>query len=162
MSEKKAAVAKPKKKSAFFRNGWDAYIWMAPSLLLILLFIFIPVILTFYLAFSEVSTAGLVRKFGTLDNFKFIFGEVVFKRVMLNTLIWDIVIVSLSMVLSIIVALVLNEKFKGRKFVRTVLLLPWATSGLITSSVWKYIFDYNYGALNTLLMKIGLISQPIN
>ena len=162
MSEKKAAAAKPKKKSAFFRNGWDAYIWMAPSLLLILLFIFIPVILTFYLAFSEVSTAGLVRKFGTLDNFKFIFGEVVFKRVMFNTLIWDIVIVSLSMVLSIIVALVLNEKFKGRKFVRTVLLLPWATSGLITSSVWKYIFDYNYGALNTLLMKIGLISQPIN
>lgn len=158
----KQTPANKKGKSAFFKKGWDAYLWMAPSLILILLFIFIPVVLTFYLAFSKVSTAGLVRSFGTLDNFKYVFGQVIFKKVLLNTFIWDIVIVSISMVLSIILALVLNEEFKGRKIVRTVLLLPWATSGLITASAWKYIFDYNYGALNTLLMKIGLIAQPIN
>lgn len=155
-------IVKKKGKSAFFRDGWDAYLWMAPALLLILLFIFIPVILTFYMAFSEVSQAGLVRHFGTLENFKYVFSQVVFKKVLLNTFLWDIIIVSVSMVISIILALVLNEQFKGRKIVRTVLLLPWATSGLITASVWKYIFDYNYGALNTMLLKLNLISAPIN
>ena len=150
------------KKAKIGNNGWDAYLWLAPSLILITVFILIPVVETIVLAFSDVSMAGFIKKFGTLDNFKFVFKEAVFGRVMLNTIVWDIVIVSLSMVLSIILALVLNTKFHGRKFVRTVLLLPWATSGLITASLWKYIFDYNYGALNTLLMKLGITSTPVN
>lgn len=142
--------------------GWEAYLWLAPSLLMILVFIFLPVIETIILSFSDVSQAGLVKSFGTLKNYTYVFSQAVFGKVMLNTFIWDIVIVSVSMVLSIMIALILNEKFHGRKIVRTLLLLPWATSGLITASLWKYIFDYNYGALNTLLLKTGLIDTPVN
>lgn len=162
----KNVSSKPLKKKKGLAHlkyaGWDAYLWLAPSLILIAIFILAPVVETMYLSFCDVSKAGIVRKAGTLDNYKFVVSQTVFGRVMLNTILWDIIIVSVSMVLSIILALVLNEKFHGRKIVRTVLLLPWATSELITACAWKYIFDYNYGALNTLLMKAGLISTPIN
>lgn len=150
------------KKGHLKNGGWSAYLWLAPSLILIAIFIIAPVVETMFISFCDVSKAGIIRKVGTLDNYRFILDQTVFGRVMLNTVVWDIAIVAISLVFSIILALVLNERFKGRKIVRTVLLLPWATAELVTACAWKYIFDYNYGALNMLLMKIGLISQPIN
>ena len=59
-------------------------------------------------------------------------------------------------------ALVLNNKFRFRKAVRAIIVFPWATSLIIQAGVWKFIIDKDYGALNTLLMKIGLISSPVN
>lgn len=144
------------------RSGMDAYLWMAPSLLLILIFVALPVLEIFRLAFSRISAANLVKEFGTLENFKYLFSQKIFGRVMLNTAIWTVVIVGVSIVLSIALALVLNENFKGRNFHRTVLLLPWATSLLITSSAWKYILNTEYGALNALLLKLGIINKAIN
>lgn len=114
------------------------------------------------MAFSEISPANLIKDFGTLENFEYLFRQKEFGRTMVNTAIWTIVIVGVSIVLSIIMALVLNEKFKTRAFHRTVLLLPWATSLLITAAAWKYILDYQYGALNALLLKLGLIEKNIN
>ncbi len=144
------------------RSGMDAYLWMAPSLLLIIIFVALPVLEIFRLAFSKISAANLVKEFGTLENFKYLFKQKIFGRVMLNTAIWTVVIVGVSIVLSIALALVLNENFKGRNFHRTVLLLPWATSLLITSSAWKYILNTEYGALNALLLKLGIIDTAIN
>lgn len=144
------------------RSGMDAYLWMAPSLLLIIIFVALPVLEIFRLAFSKISAANLVKEFGTLENFKYLFSQKIFGRVMLNTAIWTVVIVGVSIVLSIALALVLNEDFKGRNFHRTVLLLPWATSLLITSSAWKYILNTEYGALNALLLKLGIIDTAIN
>ncbi len=141
---------------------YEAYLWLAPCLLLVLVFVMVPVVETIVLSFSDVSKAGLNKGFGGLKNFKYIFSQAAFGRVMLNTLVWDVVIVVVSMVLSIVMALVLNEKFRGRKVVRTTLLLPWATAQLITASCWKYIFDYQYGALNALLLKLGIIEHNIN
>ena len=140
----------------------DAYLWLAPCLILLSLFVLMPVLEVFRMAFSKISPANLLKEFGTLENFQYLFRQKVFGRVMLNTVIWTVAIVGISIVLSITMALVLNEKFKGRAFHRTVLLLPWATSLLITSAVWKYILNTEYGALNTLLLKLGLIKKAIN
>ena len=121
-----------------------------------------PVLEVFRMAFSKISPANLLKEFGTLENFQYLFRQKVFGRVILNTAIWTVAIVGISIVLSIILALVLNEKFKGLAFHRTVLLLPWATSLLITSAAWKYILNTEYGALNALLLKLGLIKKAIN
>ena len=143
-------------------SGMDAYLWLAPCLILMIVFILVPVLEVFHMAFSEISAANLLKKFGTLENFTYLFKQKAFGRVMINTAIWTVAIVGISIVLSIILALILNEKFKGRAFHRTVLILPWATSLLITSAAWKYILNYDYGALNALLLKLGFIEQPIN
>ena len=85
-----------------------------------------------------------------------------FKLVLKNTLVWTIAVVVISTVFGFILALVLNNKFRFRKAVRAIIVFPWATSLIIQAGVWKFIIDKDYGALNTLLMKIGLISKPVN
>ncbi|MDO4487527.1 MAG: sugar ABC transporter permease [Eubacteriales bacterium] len=144
------------------KSGMDAYLWLAPCFILMLTFILLPVLEIFRMAFSKISPANLIKEFGTLENFQYLFRQPIFARVMINTVIWTIAIVGISIVLSITLALVLNEEFKGRATHRTILLLPWATSLLITSAAWKYILNTEYGALNTLLLTIGVIKQPIN
>ena len=62
----------------------------------------------------------------------------------------------------IILALVLNNEFRGRKIVRAIIVFPWATSLIIQASVWKFIIDGDYGTLNTLLMRLGIISKAVN
>ncbi|MBQ9843484.1 MAG: sugar ABC transporter permease [Oscillospiraceae bacterium] len=141
---------------------WSAYLWMAPTIILVLLFVMMPVVNTFIMAFSEVSRSGLIKDWNNFENFKFVFEQEVFPRVMLNTVVWVIIIVSVCMVLSLALALILNEKFKGRKFVRTVLLLPWATSQFIFACAWRYIFNYEFGNLNALLIQLGIIEENIN
>ena len=141
---------------------WSAYLWMAPTIIMVLLFVMMPVVNTFIMAFSEVSRSGLIKDWNNFENFKFVFEQEVFPRVMLNTVLWVIVIVSVCMVLSLALALILNERFKGRKFVRTVLLLPWATSQFIFACAWRYIFNYEFGNLNALLIQLGIIKENIN
>lgn len=141
---------------------WSAYLWMAPTIILVLLFVMTPVVNTFTMAFNKVTKAGLLKGWNNFENFTYVFEQDVFPRVMLNTIVWVIIIVSVCMVLSIALALILNERFKGRKFVRTVLLLPWATSQFIFACAWKYIFNYEFGNLNALLIQLGLIKENIN
>ena len=141
---------------------WAAYLWMAPTIIMVLLFVMTPVVNTFVMAFSEVSKAGFLKGWNNFENFTYIFKQEVFPRVMVNTVVWVIIIVGVCMILSIALALVLNENFKGRKFVRTVLLLPWATSQFVFACCWKYIFNYEFGNLNALLIQLGLIKENIN
>ena len=96
---------------------WSAYLWMAPTIILVLLFVMMPVVNTFTMAFSKVTKAGFLKGWNNFENFTFVLEQEVFPRVMLNTIVWVIIIVSVCMVLSIALALILNERFKGRKFV---------------------------------------------
>ena len=81
---------------------------------------------------------------------------------MKNTIVWTIAVVGLSTLIGFILALVLNQKFFGRKFVRAVVIFPWATALVIQAVVWKYILSADYGSLNVLLSKLGIIDTFIN
>ena len=85
-----------------------------------------------------------------------------FKTVMLNTLWWVLSVVGLSTLLGFIIAMVLNQKFHGRKIARAILVFPWATSLVIQASVWNYIIKYEYGSLNSVLLNLGIIQRAVN
>ena len=70
--------------------------------------------------------------------------------------------VVLSTVIGFIVAMVLNQDFKGRKIARAIVVFPWATSLVIQASVWNYIIKYEYGNLNNILLNLGIIKEAIN
>jgi multiple sugar transport system permease protein len=124
--------------------------------------IVIPIVTVFRLSMSKISKAGIVKGFNGLDNFKTILESPTFIHILLNTLIWTIVVVGVSTLLGFILAMVLNQPFKGRKFVRAVVVFPWATSLIIQALVWKYMLNADYGALNVLLVKLGLTHSYIN
>ena len=140
----------------------EPYIWLLPSILLMAVFIMLPIFEVFRTALSEVSRAGLIKGFCGLDNFTKVLKGSTFQLVLKNTVVWTVVVVVLSTVFGFILALVLNNEFRFRKAVRAVVVFPWATSLIIQAGVWKFIIDKDYGALNTLLMKLHIIASPVN
>ena len=144
------------------RRKWEPYVWLLPSILLISIFVVFPILIVFKLSFSEISKAVVIGGFVGFKNFKEAVQLPAFKTVMINTFIWVISVVGLSTVLGFIVAMVLNQKFRGRKIARAILVFPWATSLVIQASVWNYIIKYEYGNLNNVLLNLGIIRQAIN
>ena len=167
MSKKASAVAAPKgaktlndRKKTY--NKLEPYIWIAPSIILMAIFIVIPIGSVFRMAMSEVNKAGIIKGFAGFANFQKVLTSDKFSMVLKNTLIWTICVVVISTVLGFILALLLNNEFKGRKIARAIVVFPWATTLVIQASVWKFIISTDYGALNTLLKTLGIINSNIN
>ncbi|MBQ2782726.1 MAG: sugar ABC transporter permease [Oscillospiraceae bacterium] len=126
------------------------------------IFIIIPIGTVFRMAFSEVSRIGKIKGFAGFENFVDVVNNAEFGRVLQNTIVWTILVVVLSTLLGFILALLLNNKFKGRKIARAIVVFPWATTLVIQASIWNFIINKDYGTLNTLLKTLGIISTNIN
>ena len=155
-------VQRPRRSAKQTLRTMEPYAWILPSVILMSIFIVVPIGYVFYMAFSDVSKTGKIRGFNGIENFTKVIDSSAFSIVLKNTIVWTIVVVVLSTVLGFILAMLLNNKFKGRKIARAIVVFPWATTLVIQASVWKFIIDTDYGALNTLLKSLGIISTNIN
>ncbi len=144
------------------KNDNSAYFWLIPSLVLTVVMIAIPIFTVFKMSMVEISKSGILKQFNNFENFKRIFCESAFRKTLSNTLIWTISVVGISTILGIIIGLVLNIEFKCRKFMRALVVFPWATSLIIQALMWKYIINADYGSLNVILCKLGIISSYKN
>jgi len=140
----------------------EPYIWILPSIILMFVFILIPIVFVFRMALSKVTRAGLIKGYAGFENFTKVLSTPTFAMVLKNTLIWTVAVVGLSTLLGFILALLLNNEFKGRKIARAIVVFPWATTLVVQASIWKFIIDVDYGTLNTLLMKLGIIDHAVN
>ena len=150
------------KKPYTLLNKAEPYLWILPSVILMAVFIIVPIGYVFRMAFSQVTKAGLIKGFCGFNNFVKVLNGAKFGMVLKNTVIWTILVVVLSTVLGFILALLLNNEFKGRKIARAIVVFPWATTLVIQASVWKFIINTDYGALNTLLKTLGIIQSNVN
>ena len=140
----------------------EPYIWILPSVILMAIFIIVPIGFVFRMAFSQVTKAGLIKGFAGFDNFSKVLGSSKFTMVLKNTVVWTVLVVVLSTVLGFILALILNNQFKGRKVARAIVVFPWATTLVIQASAWNFIINTDYGTLNTLLLRLGIIDHAVN
>ena len=150
------------KKPYSLANKAEPYLWILPSIILMSIFIIIPIGFVFRMAFSKITKAGLIKGFVGFDNFEKVLTSDKFSMVLQNTVVWTLAVVILSTLLGFMLALLLNNEFKGRKIARAIVVFPWATTLVIQASVWKFIINTDYGALNTLLKTLGIISTNIN
>ena len=140
----------------------EPYAWIAPSIILMSVFILIPIVFVFRMSMSKITKAGLIKGFNGLENFQDVINSPAFAIVLKNTVVWTIFVVVLSTVLGFILALLLNNNFKGRKIARAIVVFPWATTLVIQASAWSFIINTDYGALNTLLKTLGIINANVN
>ena len=140
----------------------EPYLWIAPSVILMAVFIVSPIVRVFQLSMSQVTRAGLVKGFNNFENFTNVLKSSSFTLVLKNTLVWTIAVVVISTVLGFILALILNNEFRGRKIARAIVVFPWATTLIVQASTWNFIINTDYGTLNTLLLRLGIISAPVN
>ncbi len=138
------------------------YVWLFPSVVLMVTMIVIPIISVFKISFSEVGRSGVVKGLNGIQNYLEVFENPTFWHTLQNTIVWTVAVVGLSTVIGFVLALVLNQEFRGRKIVRAIVIFPWATALVIQSVIWKYIINADYGSLNVLLTKLGLIDGFVN
>lgn len=130
---------------------------LMPAVGLLLIVFLYPIVSTLLDSVSHVSaltgrSPGLTGK-----NWQAILSDSAFIRgVLPRTLGWTIGVVSLTILCSLPIALLLQEQFKGRKFARTLVLLPWAVPLPISAIIWKFIFNGQLGTLNGVLAKFGI------
>jgi ABC-type sugar transport system permease subunit len=134
--------------------------WLAPSLVLILGIVVYPVFEMARTSLFDVNISGLTTRFVGLRNYDRVLTDPDLMHVLGNSLKWVALIVSLTMLISLALAQLLNERFPGRRWVRWALIVPWATSLVITAAAWKWMLHFYYGIINAALMKVGLLSEP--
>lgn len=138
--------------------------WLVPTLLLIFGVVLYPAGLMIYNSFRKFSRIGVDRGPAGLDNYfgpggAFTFPGVPIERILINTVVWVVVVVLVTLVLSIGLAQFLNKEFFGRKFVRLVIIIPWACSVVMTTTVFNYGLQRDVGLMNRLLVDLGLLDQ---
>jgi len=148
-------------KDYTFRELRESYSFIAPLLIIILVFILLPVIGTFITSlFKDVSF--LEKKFIGFENYKNLLEDGRFWQSFRFTLIFTFVSVGLEMVLGLIFALLLNETLPFRGVLRACVLIPWAIPAAIAGRIWELIYNFHYGLANFLMKSSGLASEPVN
>ena len=137
-----------------------AYLMVAPTIIGLLVLNIYPFLDTIKLSFSKTMPFGLYELQG-LDNYIEMFTSSEFWRANLNTLYFCILTVPLGLFLSLIVAVMLNAKIKGRTAFRAVFFLPMVVAPAAVAMVWKWMFNTEYGIINTILhSKVNWITDP--
>ena len=144
--------------------GYDrplfAYMLNAPALVAIALLAAYPIV---YSAWISLHKYNLKRpnvfRFLGLENFATIVSSPEFWSSLSVTVQFTLLVVITVSVLGVLIALLLNQSFPGRGLVRTLVLLPWAIPPVVNGLMWQWIYDSKIGALNGLLMSLGIISE---
>jgi ABC-type sugar transport system permease subunit len=133
-----------------------------PSLLIILGINLQPILDTLYLSLFQVSRGiNAQGTFVGLGNYLELLGDPVFWITIRRTLYFTVVSVGLELVLGLAIAQLIHSHPPGWRFLRTSLIIPWAVPTIVNGTMWRWIYNADYGALNALLLQLGLIKQYI-
>lgn len=131
-----------------------------PVLAVLALVAIYPIFHSFYMSlFDIVLTRPRSAPFVGLDNYAKVLTDARFWLAVQRTTVYTIVSVVGTAVLALLVALLLNETFRGRRFLAIIVLIPWATPSIVNGLMWKWIYDHSFGSLNGLLYQFGLIDS---
>lgn len=146
-------------KHARSESRW-AYLMVAPTVIGLLVLNIYPFLDTIKLSFSKTLPFGMYELQG-LNNYIEMFTSPEFWRANLNTLYFCVLTVPLGLFLSLVVAVMLNAKIKGQTAFRAIFFLPMVVAPAAVAMVWKWMFNTEYGIINTILMnKVNWITDP--
>lgn len=133
-----------------------------PSLIIILGITLQPVLSTLYLSFFETPLSKPVGgEFIGFGNYLTILKDSVFWDTIWRTLYFTVISVGIELVLGIAIAQLIHSRPPGWLFLRTSLIIPWAVPTVVNGAMWRWIYSADYGALNALLMKLGIIDHYV-
>ena len=152
-----AATKPPRRRSGGagrWREGVAGWLFVGPNLLLLAVFLFVPLFVAFKLSFQDVGAFGPGEWIG-LENYRRLFSDDVFYQVLLNTVVFTVATVPLSIGIGLVLATLLNKALPARPVWRTIIYLPIVISGLVTSLIGLLMFDEGVGVLNGILRALG-------
>lgn len=140
----------------------SAMFFLAPMVLVLFIVAVFPILYSFWISLYDLKLTRPHRvPFVWIDNYIKIFSDPLFWESVARTANFTVMSVSAVMVIATLMALLLNEEFRGRRVLSAILLVPWAIPYVANGLMWKWIYDSGYGALNGLLLQLGFIDKYI-
>src|SRR6059036_2910620 len=138
------------------------YSYLVPAALCMLATVAVPIILAVKMSlYADVLYKPQEYRFIGLGNYFRLIDDPVFWHTLWNSVIWVFGSVILQFIFGFAAALLLQQAFRGRALVRTLTLLPWIIPGVVVGLIWEYLYQPNYGALNDLLARAGLMADKV-
>lgn len=130
-----------------------AWLMVLPSLLIVAMVALYPLAQSVRLSFTNARLASdrAVDNVG-LGNYQYLWNSDTFRLAFKNTLQFTLASVTIELILGMVVALIINSQFSGRGLVRTAILVPWAIPTVVSSRLWVYMLNDNYGVINDVLV----------
>lgn len=138
------------------------YLYVMPVLILLLIMYGYPLIKSIIMSLQDYKlTSSGSAPFNDFANFKKMFSDTDFLLLLKNSLIYVIISVVAQFVLGLILALCLKTKFRGRGIYQSIVFLPWAFSSFVVGLMFRWSFNGEYGVVNDILMKMGIIKENV-
>jgi ABC-type sugar transport system permease subunit len=151
------------KRSFSYASAYDqrrAWMFLAPMYVVLGVVAVFPVLYSFWISLHDLKLTRPNRvPFVWFDNYLKIFADPLFWESVWRTTSFTVLSVLAVMVIATLIALLLNEEFRGRRVLSAILLIPWAIPYVANGLMWKWIYDSGYGALNGLLLQLGFIDK---
>lgn len=139
-----------------------AFLLITPTVIAVLLVLFFPLAYSFFISFTD-ATANLKDfHFAWFANYIKAIKDLALRNAFLVTIKFVFFGILIKVVLGIAIALLLKERFKGRGFVRGVMIVPWAIPSVVVGVMWRWLLNPRYGAVNRLLNMAGVKTTDLN
>lgn len=141
------------KLSRLTRERIFAVSLLIPCFLFVAAFAFYPIVYSFYLSLHRIilGLPSLGRPFVGLENYRDLLNDGIALHSLINTLLFVFTTTFFEILFGLVIALVINRHFRGRGVVRAAILVPWAIPTVVSSQMWRFIFNDKYGLLNYIL-----------
>src|SRR6516225_1172571 len=138
------------------------YSYLVPAALCMLATVVVPIILAIKMSlYADVLYKPQDYRFIALGNYQRLIEDPVFWLTLWNSVVWVFGSVLLQFLAGFAAALLLQQAFRGRALVRTLTLLPWIIPGVVVGLIWEWLYQPNYGVINDLLIKVGLVHERV-
>jgi trehalose/maltose transport system permease protein len=161
-----ASASTGKKGRSWFKEEFGnperrtAYYMVLPSLLIIVVVAFFPILYGVVLSLTDSTISGFGSFIG-IENYTEMFQDLDFREGLYNTVIFTVASVALEFFIGLGIALAINRAFRGRGLVRAAVLVPWAFPTVIAAVMWRLMFQSQVGIIQYVADTLGLISEPI-
>ncbi len=144
------------------KSNVKAWFYLGPALFLLSIFIFYPIFNALFLVFLRDYNylQGTWEGFTLFENFFYVFRNQNFTQALTNTMIITFVSVPISVIIALLISVWLNSVLKLRGFFQTIFFLPYVTNAIAIGMAFAFLFNQNYGLINTMLGWVGL--NPVN
>ncbi len=136
------------------------YVLLVPALVLLIVFVAYPFAFGVYISLTnaQIGTAG---QFVGLDNFVALLSDAIFRQTVFNSFLYTVVATLFKTILGMGMAILLNQPFPFKRFVRAAVLLPWIVPTVLSTLAWLWMFDSTYSVINWMLNTFLHIQGPV-
>ena len=133
------------------------YSLLAPAVIFMAVLVGAPFFFSLYLSVSDASVGNPVARFVGLQNFEAVFRDSVFRLALRNTVVFTVIAGIFKALLGTLMAFLLVQEIRGKKLIRSLVVLPWTLPVTITALAWRWMFDSQFSAVNWVGTRIHLI-----